>query len=168
MDKAREYALWQHNKMRVHNKAVEEAAWCAWRLRHEGRYVLVLTEKEILILRQALHEKQLTSAKLAIRDQLDGALDDEDSTGPIVDAILKLQVPWHSEEMDAVFTREYELLQKQYWPDFEKLTSDEEEELRGLRERIADLPIGQSVEDQEAGESIRMAAALLKKHEVIK
>lgn len=167
MDELREKLLWEHNRVRAHNKAIEAAAQRVWSLRNEGRYVLVLTQKEILILRKALHGKQkLTNAKLAIRDQLDGALDDEDSTGPIVDAISELEVSWYPDDIEALYTRQQELLQKQHYPNFEKLTPEEEVEYKEVQKKLAEFPMGHDVKDQEAIDSIRMAAELLKRHEV--
>ena len=163
-DVLKQKLLWEHNRVRVHNKAIEQAAWLAWDLRKEGRYVLVLTEKEILILRKALHDKKLTDAKLVLRDQLDGALDDEDTTGPIVDAILKLQVAWYADDVEALYTRQQELAQKQYYPDFEKLTPEKEVEYKEIQQKISELPTGRDIQDQEAQDSIRMAAELLKWH----
>ncbi len=165
MDELKEKLLWEHNRVRTHNKAIDQAAWLAWGLRNEGRYVLVLTEKEIIILNESLGG-ELTGDKLALRDQLHGALDDEDSTGPIVDAIFKLQVQWYPDDIEALFTREFELLQKQHYPKFEKLTPEEGIEYKEIQEKIAEFPTGYDVQDQEAQDSIRMAAELLKKHKV--
>jgi len=166
MDAARKQAVWELNLARVHNKAIEKAAWAVWELRNDGRYVLVLTEKEILILNSALGG-ELMGEKLAIRDQLHGALDDEDSTGPIVDTILALQVLLYPEEVEALFTRRDILLQKQHYPKFAKLTQEEEAEYQGLTEQIAKLPSGHDIRNQEAHDSIREAADLLRRKGVI-
>lgn len=162
MDAARKQAVWELNLAQVHNKAIEKAAWAVWELRNDGRYVLVLTEKEVLILNSALGG-ELTGKKLVIRDQLLGALDDEDSTGPIVDAILALQVALHPEEVEALFTRRDILLQKQYYPKFETLTTEEEAEYQELKEQIAKLPSGHDIRDQEALDYIHEMAELMKR-----
>ncbi len=166
MDEVREKLLWEHNRVRAFNQGVEAAAWITWDLRKEDHHVLVLTEKEILILREALHEKKLTAAKLAIRDQIDGALDDEDTTGLIVDAIFKLQLEWYPDYMEVLYTRQYELLQKQH-SKFEKLTPKEEKEYKEIQKKISEFPMGHDVKDQEAMDFIREAAELLKKNKVI-
>ena len=163
MDKAREDALWALNLARAHNKAIDKAAWLAWGLRNEGRYVLVLTEKEIKILNEALGG-ELMGEKLSIRNQLYGALDDEDSTGPIVDAILALSVPFRPTEVEAQFERRNALLDKQHYPNFETLTPEEETEYQSLKEQLARLPTGFDIKDQEARDSIHEAASLLLKH----
>lgn len=161
MELAREQALWELNLARVHNKAIEKAGNLVWGLRNAGQYVLVLTEKEVLLLNSALGG-ELTGEKSVLRDQLLGALDDEDSTGPIVDAIVALQLPLHPVEVEALFERRNVLLDKQHYPKFEALTSEEEAEQQSIREQIAELPTGFDVRDQEARDSIQGTAALLK------
>ena len=162
MNEAREDAVWALNLARVHNKAIEQAARHVWGLRNEGRYVLLLTKREINILRKALGEK-LSGGKLVIRDQIDGALDDEDSTGLVVDEILALVVPFRSDEVEAQYDRRYVLIKKMNWPDFATLTPEEEIEYKQLNEELDKLPHGYDIKHQEAIDSILEAAELLKR-----
>lgn len=157
----REQALLEYNIARAVNKAIEEAGWMVWGLRNEGKYVLVLTQKEIQTLNSALGGK-LTGKKLALRDQLLGALDDEDTTGPIVDAILALVVPFRPEEVEALYSRQHVLLQKQYYPKWEKLTSEEEVEYESLKEELAKLPTARNINEQNMLDNMRWLADRLR------
>ncbi len=104
------------------------------------------------------HNKAISKAA-----ELVWSLDDEE-LHPIAEAILKLQVPYWSREIERLFTRRYELIDKQYYPEWLKLTPEEEEELKELTEQTAALPMGYDVKSQEQTDSIRSAAELLKRH----
>ncbi len=170
MDPLRQEALWQLNLARVYNDAIEKAKWRVWELRNENRYVLALTQKEIMILRSLLSGESLKpnpkAKKLAIRDQIDDVLDDEDSTGFIVDIIGALSLPLQPPEVEALFERRYKLIEHRGWPELRYLTSEEQSEYDALEEKIRKLPFGKTIQDDEASQSIREAAALLKKHKV--
>ncbi len=158
MDEARKQAVWEHNLARVHNKAIEEAANRLWELRNEGRFVVALTRRQIMTLREAIGGGKL-------RDHLDDVLDDEDSTGFVVDTIQALQMPFYPEKVEALFRRRDVLAQKQsrFNTKRETLTPEEEVEYQGLTEQIAGLPSGHDIKDQEARDSILESAALLKR-----
>jgi len=168
MDKAREEMLIEHRVAQAYNDAIEKAGWRVWELRNEGRYVLALTEKEIRILRESLGG-ELTGKKLAIRNHIDEALDDEDSTGLVVDAILALTVPFWPDRIEWLFKRRDALLDKQTknytWPPrFENLTKEEQAEYTFIKKELEQLPYGWTVKDQEARDYIHDSVALLKKH----
>ncbi len=158
MDKAREQAIWEHNLARVYNKAIHKAAWLVQGLTFDlDKHVLILSDKECLIINELLGS--VSSKKLrTIRDKIFIALDDEDSTCAFTDAILGLEVPYYSDEVEVIFTRRNEL------QDRKDLSVEEKEEMKSLREQISQLPSGYSVEDQEARDSIREAAEMLRKY----
>ena len=65
-----------------------------------------------------------------------------------------------SPEIERLFVQRDELLAKP------SRSADEEAELERLRAQIAELPTAQFPSDQKAMDSVREAAALLKKHSV--
>ncbi len=162
MDKAREEAVWELNLARVYNRAIDTAAWETRDLGFKtNSHPIFLTEKELLTIRHLLvddKENWKESNYLSLRNRIDEALDDEDSTGPLVDAILALQKPFRPKEVEALFTRRNELHDKG-----KILTAEEVEEYKSLREEISKLPTGYNIRDQEARDSIHEAAELLRR-----
>ncbi len=158
MDKAREQAIWEHNLARVYNKAIHKAAWLVKGLTFDwNKHVVILSEKELLVMNNLLGSAS-TKELRTLRDKIHIALDDEDSTCAFTEAILGLEVPYYSDEAEAIFTRRNELQDKK------DLSAEEKEEMKSLREQISRLPSGYSVEDQEARDSIREAAEMLRKY----
>ena len=164
MDNARSQAIWELNLARVHNAAIEKAAWRLWEFRNEDRYVLVLTERDITLLRAIVagdtRQPFPVEELLAIRDQIDEAMDDEDSTGPLVDEVFKLQVAWQPNEVEAIFTARDALAVKS------DRTGEEEVEYQRLCEEVSKLPTARDIRGQEAMDSIRDAARILREKKI--
>ncbi len=158
MNKAREQAIWEHNLARVYNKAIHKAAWLVQGLTFDlNKHVIILSDRELEVVNSILgpaKNKELRD----IRDKILAALDDEDSTCAFTEAILGLEVPYYPKEVEAIFTRRNELQLKK------DLSIEEVEEFKSLRVQISKLPSAHSIEDQEAHDSIREAAEMLRKY----
>jgi len=107
------------------------------------------------VIARAVNKKIEEAAWLAhdmLKDQLE---DEEDQMHPVVEAILALVLPFHREEIEAIYTRRDVLIHKQYYPKWLKLTSEEQEEYDNLQRVIETLPSARDVQDQKMWDDMR-------------